>query len=428
MSIPRGSLRILLLLLTLAASVPLSAQIQVVSPYSRYGIGDISENNNAWNLGMGELGIGIRNPQHVNYLNPASYTAFDSLSFVFEGGLTGQVTTLRSELKTATRSYGSLGSLLFGMPITRWWKTSLGLVPFSDVGYSVVNKEEMAGVGTVARYYGGSGGVSRLYWGNAFRPVHNLSIGVNVSYLFGSMERMAKVIFPDSAYAMNFKEFYYVTMSDIHYSFGAQYTVRLPKDISMTLGAVYAPTLSMSSRVDLLATTFLLTTSAVESPRDTLANATKIKGRISIPSMLGGGVSFSKPDNWTVGVDYNWQNWKQFDAFGMSDSLVNSWSVNVGGEIIPNADKYNNYMARIHYRLGFNYGRTYLHLRGQDLNAYSVTFGFGLPLRGMRTMLNLSGQYGGRGTTADGLIRESYFKLVIGFSIYERWFVKRKYY
>ena len=144
--------------------------------------------------------------------------------------------------------------------------------------------------------------------------------------------------------------------------------------------------------------------------------------------MLGGGLSVGKTDNWLLGLDYRWQNWDKFMAFGHSDSLVNSWQLSLGGELIPNNDKYNNYLARIRYRLGFTYGRTYLHLRGQDLNQYTISFGFGLPLRGMKTMLNLAGQYGVRGTTSDQLIKESFFKIVVGFSIYERWFVKRKYY
>jgi hypothetical protein len=143
---------------------------------------------------------------------------------------------------------------------------------------------------------------------------------------------------------------------------------------------------------------------------------------------VGGGFSFDKTDKWIFGVDYRWQNWEKFSAFDQSDSLVNSWQVNVGGEITPNIDNYNNYLARVHYRLGFMYGKTYLHLRGQDLNEYAITFGFGLPLRGMKTMLNLGAQYGVRGTTSQQLIRESYFKIVVGFSIYERWFVKRKYF
>jgi hypothetical protein len=102
--------------------------------------------------------------------------------------------------------------------------------------------------------------------------------------------------------------------------------------------------------------------------------------------------------------------------------------VSLGGEIVPNADNYGSYVARIRYRLGFYFDRTYLLLRGKQLNEYGVTIGFGLPLRGMKTMMNIGGQFGSRGTVQGDLIRETYFKFVLGFSIYERWFHKKKYY
>ena len=428
MSIKPNRLRLPIILFSLLLSLTLFSQIRITSPYSRFGVGDLSDNNNAWNNSMGELGIGLRSSSHVNFANPASYSAFDSLSFVFEGGFNGQFVTLQSTFQTVNRNYASLGYLLFGMPVNRWWKTSLGLVPYSDVGYNVANVEEYANTGTVLRIYSGSGGINRLFWGNAFQPFKNFSVGLNISYLFGSMERLATVYFPDSSNAMNFREAYYVTMNDLSYNFGAQYKAKLKNDLFLNLGAVFTPSLSMAAKTDGLAYTFLLNSSGTELPRDTLGTAAGVKGRIIIPTMIGGGFSFEKTDKWLIGLDYKWQNWEKFRAFDMSDSLVNSWQVNFGGEIVPKADNYSNYLARVRYRLGFMYNKTYLRLRGQDLNEYAITFGFGLPLRGMRTMLNVGAQYGVRGTTSNNLIRESYFKVVIGFSIYERWFIKRKYY
>ncbi len=428
MFLKSDSLRISLVILSLLLWFPVFSQLRIVSPYSRFGVGDLADNNNAWNMSMGQLGIGIQSPYHVNYANPASFSAFDSLSFVFEGGFNGEFVTLNSDFQKVNRSYASLGYLLFGMPVNRWWKTSIGLVPYSDVGYNVLNYEEYPGTGTVLRLYAGSGGISRLYWGNSVRFFNKLSVGINASYLFGSMVREAMVFFPDSVNAMNFKQAAYVTMNDLHFSLGAQYKTRVSKDVSMTLGAVFSPTLNMSAKTDVLATTFLLSPSGVESPRDTLANAEGAKGKIVIPLMLGGGFSFDKKDNWMVGVDYKWQNWEKFKVYEQSDSLVNSWQISVGGQIIPNIDNYNNYFARVHYRLGFIYNKTYLQLRGQELDEYAFSVGFGLPLRGMKTMVNLGFQYGARGTTAQHLIHESYFKIVVGFSIYERWFVKRKYF
>jgi hypothetical protein len=134
MSIKLNSLRLPIILCLFLINLTLFSQIRIVSPYSRFGIGDLSDNNNAWNLSMGQLGIGIRSPSHVNYANPASFSAFDSVSFVFEGGFSGEFVNLTSDVQNVNRNYASLGYLLFGMPVNRWWKTSLGLVPFSDVG------------------------------------------------------------------------------------------------------------------------------------------------------------------------------------------------------------------------------------------------------------------------------------------------------
>jgi hypothetical protein len=314
------------------------------------------------------------------------------------------------------------------MPVNKWWKTSLGLVPFSDVGYNVASPEVSSSIGKTLSIYAGSGGINRLYWGNAFQVYKGLSLGLNISYLFGSMKREAIVLFPDSAYALNFRESFFVTMNDLHFNFGAQYRTKIKNDLFLNLGVVYSPELSMSAKTDILANTFLVSSSGTESPRDTLVNEKGYAGRIIVPMLLGGGFSFEKTDKWMIGVDYQWQNWERFKAFGQTDSLTNSWHVSVGGEIIPKIDNYNNFLARMHYRLGFTYNKTYLHLRGTDITEYGISGGIGIPLRGMKTMLNMGVEYGSRGTTANNLIHESYWKIVVGFSIYERWFQKRKFY
>jgi long-subunit fatty acid transport protein len=379
-------------------------------------------------MSMAQLGIGIQDPIHVNFTNPASYAAFDSLSFVFEGGFTGEFINLTSNIQSVNRSNGSLSYLLFGMPVNRWWKTSLGLVPYSNVGYNVANYEKYPETGTVKRVYSGSGGISRIYWGNAFKVYKGLSLGLNASYLFGSMDRGGAVYFPDSLNTMNFRVSNALTMNDLSFTFGAQYKTRLAQDVSMIVGAVYTPTLNMAAKTNIIATTFLRNNTGTESVRDTLLMKEGLRGDIVIPTMVGGGISVEKSDKWMAGIDFKWQNWDKFKAFELSDSLANSWQISAGAQVIPDKENYNNYLSRIHYRLGFTFNRTYLVLHGQQLNEYAISAGFGLPLRGIKTMVNVALQYGSRGTTAQNLIQENFFRVVLGFSIYERWFVKRKYF
>jgi hypothetical protein len=421
-------IRLFFFLLLFCSTLTLSAQVRIASPYSRYGLGDLADMNNAWNLSMGQLSYSIRSPLHVNFGNPASYTAFDSLSFIFDGGFSTKWVQLSSNLESTSRTYGTLGYIHFGFPVTRWWKTQIGLLPFSDVGYNVGTLEHKDGIGDIIHTYTGDGGINRFIWGNGFRILKNLSIGFNFSYLFGNVDVASNVVYPDSIYYANVKVNNYVNMHDIYLDYGIQYYGKLTKDLDFCAGAVFAANSKMRSQADYLVRTFFLSTDKIEYIKDTIAMGTNYKGDIMIPMMAGGGFSLGKANKWTAGIDGKWQNWKKFTAFGMSDSLVNSFRINAGAEIIPDINNYSNYLKRIRYRVGFMYQGTYLSLRGKQLNEYSISLGFGFPLKSIRTMINLGAQVGTRGTTAENLIRETYFKFILGFSIHEKWFVKKKYY
>jgi long-subunit fatty acid transport protein len=423
----RGNLFFCLSVLLLCLSSSVFAQSRISSPYSRYGIGDLTDNTNAWNFSMGGTSIGFRSPYHINYINPASYTAFDSSTFVFEGGFIVDYVKLKTTLEATNQTFASVAYLTFGFPVTKWWRTTIGLLPYSNVGYNVAFEDVLPSAGYVKRIYEGSGGINRFFWGNAFKLTKGLSIGFNASYLFGSIVHESSSTFPDSAYYMNVRESNDVSINGLYFDYGIQYTARLKKNLRITSGAIFSATTNLYAQTDHLATTFF-ESNGVEYPKDTISNEPGVKGTITVPLMFGLGIGFEKPEKWIAGADFKWQNWENFKAFDMSDSLVNSYQIHAGVEVIPDIDNYTNYLKRIRYRLGFTYNSTYLELRGKHLNEYAVSLGFGLPFRGLKTGLNLSAQLGTRGTTQSNLIKESYFKFVLGFSIYERWFVKRKYY
>jgi hypothetical protein len=405
----------------------LSAQTIITSPYSRYGIGDLTANANAWNLSMGETSIGLRSPFHINFNNPASYTAFDSTSFVFEGGVIFNYVTLNTNTQSASRTYASVGYLTFGFPVTKWWKTTICLLPYSNVGYNVSTDAILPDVGHTVRIYSGSGGINRFLWGNGFKLTKNLSIGINASYLFGSLTRESASTFPDSVYYANFRQDYNITISGFYFDYGIQYTAKLKKDLKLTAGAIFGTNTKVNGSTDYFATTYFAS-NGTDYPKDTIQSEAGVRGTITIPLMYGLGLSIEKPEKWIIGADYRWQNWKNYKAFGSNDSLVNSYQVSAGVELVPDMNNYTNYLKRVRYRMGLRYNSTYLQLRQKHLNEYSVSLGFGLPIRGMRTAINLSAELGTRGTTQSNLINETYFNFVVGFSIYERWFVKRKYF
>jgi hypothetical protein len=55
-----------------------------------------------------------------------------------------------------------------------------------------------------------------------------------------------------------------------------------------------------------------------------------------------------------------------------------------------------------------------------------MTLGFGLPLNGTFSNVNLGFEFGKRGTTNAGLIEENYTNISLGFTFNDEWFRRRK--
>ncbi|MEZ5197088.1 MAG: hypothetical protein R2764_11975 [Bacteroidales bacterium] len=343
----------------------------------------------------------------------------------------GNYTNLKTESVDEVSTSAAMGSLLFGFPVTHFWKSSFGLVPFSSVGYSVFDYEFQEDIGNVEYIFRGAGGISRFYWGNAIQFLQNFSVGVNASYLFGTIDKSHTVAFPDSAYIINTKEITSVTVNDWYVDFGIQYYRKIKRNINLTAGAVFNPKFNLGAKRSYTARTFYGNVNNIDLFRDTIAYVQDEKGKITAPMGIGLGLSLARPNHWLMGLDYKFGQWAEYQSFGVSDSLVNSHTLNLGGQIIPNYAS-ATYSNRIDYRLGLKLSRTYLKLKGEQLNSVGITFGVGLPLRsvavrGSRSMINLGVELGRMGTVGNGLIQENYANIYIGLAIYEWWFFKRRY-
>jgi hypothetical protein len=419
----------LTVVLLVAFSAGLSGQIAVNSPYTRYGLGMIVEQGlDPRTSGLGGLHYGIQREDHIIAANPASFAAFDTASFIFDVGLFGQNVTLRTNTLTSSGSFITLSHLLFGFPVTGWWKTSLGVLPFSYVGYDIFNEQDNEGIGRVRNIYQGSGGFNQLYWGNAFRLGKKLSVGINIKYLFGTIDRFRGITFPDSIEMKNTLVTSSLTPSDFYGEIGLQYRTNLLEDLFMVTGVTFGPEVKITAKQDLLSTTYFGDINSVAFTRDTIQSVEGEKVKFTMPIRMGAGVSVGKEYVWMAGADFSWQNWKSYQLDGFSDSLYNKWNIAVGGEYTPDHRNPTSYLQRITYRMGFHYGKTPLFLKDKHIDEFGISFGLSLPITKSRSTVNLSLAIGKRGTTANGLIQENFFRFTLGVNIFERWFLRRKYY
>lgn len=416
------------ILLAFVFSSLANAQTSSTSPYSRFGIGNIKQENNTRTFGMGGIGYGIRGVFNVNPINPASYTAYDTLSFVADAAMNGDFTTLKETGITADASHAGLSHFYFGFPVTSWWRTTVGMTPISEVGYYVKESQKNTPMGTYLTAYSGEGGLNQYFWGNGFKLGKSFSVGFNLNFISGKLMRQTISGFPDSSYIFNTRSTTTNYVHDFNIQLGLQYHRQLNQRDLLTIGVAGTLGRELNASQDrLVETLFGGFDGTYESSKDTILIETDIDGTVKMPLKLGGGFSFERLDNFTIGADFEFTKWSDYRINGLSDSLTNSWRVAVGGEYIPDNRSISSYWQKVRYRAGFRYKQDNLKLKGEQLNEYAISLGMGLPLRRLATTVNISAEFGSRGNTNNGLIQENFVRFVIGINIAERWFIKPKY-
>lgn len=403
-------------------TIQLKAQTGTLSPYSRYGIGELQFSGFAYQRAMGGLGAGLQGSGKLNFSNPASYAA-DTLTTA-EIGIDGMIENLSDANKTQQKKNANLSYLSLGFPIIKsTWGLSIGITPYSAIGYEI--KERLETPVEANYFYTGSGGINRFYIGNGFRIGKNFFAGFNASYLFGSINRVRRVEFTQTGYLHN-RYTNTLTVSDIYLDYGLQYRFQLKNDYHLLAGISG----SNSSKVNATRTVLwenYVSAGDFTSPRDTAQFTDNEKGNIVFPLNVTGGAYLSKNNKWGVGMDINYQDWSNYKSFGSTENLDKSYKVALGGQWIPDY-KSLRYFNRAEYRLGGYYHKGALQVKNTSINDYGITAGIGLPLRkSFQSMINISFEFGQRGTTTDNLVQERYGKLLIGITFNEDWFHKRRY-
>ena len=404
------------------------AQSNTNSPYSQYGLGDLTDQSVGFNKGMNGVGMAMRRGNEVNPMNPASYSAVDSLSMIFDAGLSGQITSYKENGKHLNGKSGGFDYVTALFRVYKHLGVSFGMLPYSNIGYDYSTKTTLTDIqSVVASNYEGSGGLHQLYIGAGWNFVKPLSVGVNVAYLWGEYER---TISTSSSSAMNaLSKNYMADISSYMINVGLQYEQKIGKANFLTIGATWSPGHSLKSDPSCL----LINKNASISKADTTTFT--ISDGLKVPDTYGLGIGYRHADNFRAGADFVMMKWGSIDyphfdgnAYVLKSNLLkDSYRVKAGLEWTPKMMS-RRFFERIRYRLGAGYSTPYDYINGQEgPKEYSASIGFGIPIMNgynNRSLLNISGQWVSR--SADNLIKENTFRINIGLTFNERWFAKWK--
>ncbi len=401
----------------------LSSQVDMNMPYSIYGIGEPRFNQYFQNMGMGGINQAYQSNVSINDVNPASYAALDSTSFVFEATLFSHFYEQETPDIRQQSDHVSLGNLSIGFPVTRWFSFAAGLKPYSQVGYRVSDAQNDDIVGQVNYRYRGSGGLNQFFMGGALEFIDGLSVGANVSYLFGNLDYEA-MITSDSADLFHINFTNANNVSGWMYDFGIQYHHIFSDYQYLTIGATYG----QQQDANVSTTELFLRRMPGAIRYDTIARYELDDDILTLPAHYGFGVYGRLSQQWAAGIDYQWQNWNAFEFRGKPEDFNDSWQMAAGLRFNPGGGAFANLFQRLEYSAGFRYGQTYLKPDGKDLEEFGISFGTRIPIRGSLSALRVSFEYSQRGSTTDHLMQENFYRVNVGLNIYERWFIRRRFF
>lgn len=395
------SIRIVGLVVLVLLGFNAFSQHNTKSPYSRFGVGDIVTSGKGRSIGMGGAGIALNSPMMLNSLNPASYGRLDSMSFIFEVGVSLNAYNFKvGEIKHSEQD-ANFDYFAMAFPLNNWWKVSLGVNPYSNVGYSTKSVNS-----NYVNLLYGTGGLNKAYLSQTFIPLKNLYLGVNASYMFGQIKRYSTVDFA-SANVLNFKRREILSFRDLILDFGFQYSKSITDNYTLSIGGVYTPKRGSSFE-------YSLESGSVSEKRDIDFN---------YASRYGGGLGLMYKDKLTIGIDYLKENWSETKLF--DEEYKNSETYSLGVEFIPNKRSLRSYLSVVSYRFGVHYADSYIKIGNESIKDYGLSIGFGFPLRRSATNLNVSFDFGRRGENT--ILEENYAKLSLSFSLFSVWFYKQKY-
>lgn len=406
------------------------------SPYSRYGWGSLSEDAQGFNKAMGGVGLGFSAKDMLNTQNPASYAAIDSVTLLFDVGISLQGGHWSEGSKSVNAFNSTLDYMEAGFRLCNRLGMSLGLRPFSLVGYDFKSKETLAdidgyGEKIVTSSYTGEGGTHKVWLGMGWSPIDNLSIGFNAGYIFGRLQHSSTITYDNTAF-YNVARQYKAHVNTYSVDLGLQYTHKLNKKDALTLGLAYSLGHKINSQATLInqkgTATAILGGDTLTAP-----------DALQLPTTYGVGLAYTHGEKWKVGADYTLQCWskcrfpqlmtsgQQIAYQATEGAFSDRHKVNVGAEFVPNPEglKVSDHIC---YRAGFAYATSYAKVNGSDgPKSYTASLGLGLPIVNTyttRSNLNVAVQWEHLAPSGKGSLKEDYIRLCLGLSFNGNWFNK----
>jgi hypothetical protein len=393
------------------------------STYNFFGLGERLFYGNAESMTMGGVSHAYVSQFNNNFFNPAS--AYQQSLTSFQAG--AKISRVEQSYDTASQKFnlGRFAYANFSFPITRYLTSTIGAMPYYSKNYNVEVLNVPTTFGLSDYTFSSKGNINKIYLSNGFNPFiplnvkgyNNFSLGLQVVYNFGSFDSQRYLKFQNTStgiYNTNIVDT--LRLWGFDYAIGIQNKFKVSKHHSFSYGISFRPSSSLTQENTYYANLSQKLGSSSINVSDFRVDTT----RLVTPNIFHAGVGYYLDSNLFVGVDYRYEPWKnQFSNWNTFSSF------HVGAEYFLNKTKSNFFEATL-YRIGYRRTNLGIMALGQPLIEDAISFGFVFPLLKSFSKLNLAFELSRRGNKLANL-QENYGSIILGLTVNDRWFIKRKY-
>jgi hypothetical protein len=400
------------------------SQTGTTSPYSYAGLGEVNFRGTHVNRFMGGLEI-YNDSIHANLSNPSSYAKLKLTNYTL--GLNYRINNMTGA--NETKSMASAGLDYIGVAIpTKYFGFGFGIIPHTSVGYKLSYLETVTDEEDTLNLFEGEGGINKVFLSIGFRPLKYLSLGVTLNYNFGRIVYETGRFLDQVALGTVMENRSSVSGLDLKLSSHLEIPIMDALELQAMLS--YAPEANLTSTNSRFFNTrsFTGNTNFGESVEISLIDFGLKRTNIRIPDIISFGLGVGEERKWFAGAQYTMNAMQNFSHEFISLANVgyeNAYQFSLGGFYIPDHSSITSYWKRIVFRMGFRHELTGIVINNFGLKETGINFGFGLPLAGFSNT-NVGFEYASRGTDGN-TYKEDFWSFRIGFSLNDKWFMKRKF-
>jgi len=370
------------------------------SIFSTVGLGEIRYFINTRSTGMGHIGLATNDDLSYNRMNPAisaeiKDTSFNT-GFVFEG------VRISQKDNSLSSSLSRFNGASVSIKIRNGFIITAGLFPFSDYEYEFYSRADNVDYSIDLV---GNGGLSSVRGGIGLRLLKRLTVGFSFNRLFGRLEEKTIIDFDDNDYT-DTKDSIDKILYGNYFTSGFLFNI----NEKTRFGGFFSTGSKLNGRIEYL---------HIYGPS---SGSPKIK--IDLPYSFGLGWIYQLNLKTILGADLFIFKGSQLKYNGSSaDFVQDAYKICFGGEITPSNNVFDDYIRRMSYRFGFFINSPYIkNIDNSSIKEYFIASGFGLPFYNNNARIDISIEFGTRGSGNKDLASEKIVRLSLGFSSNEKWF------